>query len=356
MIEGSLRDAPLSDVFQIVVSGQKSGILTVVRNQSRARIYFDMGRLQYAHLSPGVHLGEIMVRMDLLTTQEVQEILARQQQENAGTPLGLMAIDFGLIDQDDLRQAVRAQIVEVLTEILLWRSGNFSFAERSGAASQVPTEHSLDAMMLLMEVIQKLDSWQDSTVNPNVIFEKSGDPTKFTLPKGGWEVLGYVDNKRSAASVAAEIDLPERQVYNILFELRERGLVTESLYQVDDPLVLVISPSSAMQRLMQLALRRARLRVDVTSDVQEGMRLLLEHHPQAIVVEDLGGEGWEFVKELRKLPGQGHIPVLVLGEEQDSGGLFSRFRRPKAEVLGRPFREIDFQQIVTRMVGRKSLS
>ncbi len=34
MIEGSLRNIPLADVFQIVVTSQKSGILTVAHNDS----------------------------------------------------------------------------------------------------------------------------------------------------------------------------------------------------------------------------------------------------------------------------------------------------------------------------------
>lgn len=352
MIEGSLRDAALTDVFQIIVTGQKSGILTVLRKNARARIYFEMGRLQYAHLSPGVHLGEILVRMELLTTQEVQEILLKQTIENAGTPLGLMAVEMGLLSAAELKGAVRAQTIEVITEIMMWRSGTFSFVDRSNDASQVPTEQSLDVMMLLMEVIARLDEWRNGTVEPFIVFERSGDPTKFTLPEGGWEVLGYVDGKRSASSVAAELDLAERHVYSILFELQERSLVRPAQFQIDEPLVLVISPSSAMQRIMRLALRRARLRVEVAEDGEEGMKVLLEQHPKAIIVEDGKGEGWDFVRELRRLPGQSHLPVLVVGDEPSGGGFFGRLKRPKATVLNKPFREIDFQQVITQMVGR----
>src|SRR5690606_27104036 len=100
MIEGSLRNVPLSDIFQIIATGQKSGVLTVQRGQARARIYFDQGRIGYAHVTPGVHLGEILVRMDLLTAHEVQEILRRQHTENPGTQLGLMASQMGLLREE----------------------------------------------------------------------------------------------------------------------------------------------------------------------------------------------------------------------------------------------------------------
>ncbi|HEX7021949.1 MAG TPA: DUF4388 domain-containing protein, partial [Trueperaceae bacterium] len=248
MIEGSLKDAPISDVIGIVATGQKSGILTVTRPEARARLYFERGRVQYAHITPGVHLGEIMVRMDLMTSHEVQQILLKQTQENAGTPLGMQALGMGLVDAEELRRAVETQILEVLTELVLWRSGTFSFSDRSSEASQVPTEHTVDPMKLLVEVGGRLEAWQQGQVAPAHIFEKAGDPTKLTLPQGAWEVLGYVDGKRSASSIAADLDMAEKQVYRILYELEERGVIQALPFELEEPLVLVLSGSMATAR------------------------------------------------------------------------------------------------------------
>jgi hypothetical protein len=352
VIEGSLRNVPLSDVFQIVATGQKSGILTVVRGQARARIYFDQGHIQYAHISPGVHLGEILVRMDLLTAHEVQEILRRQHVENAGTPLGLMAVEMGLIDENDLQRALERQVLEVVTELMSWSDGQFNFAERSGWASQAPTQHTVDAMTLLMTVARRLHEFESGEVKPDALLSRSGDPTKVAMPSGAWEVLGYVDGKRSARSIAAELDLTERHVFHLMHELVRLGVVEQLPYSMDDPLVLVVSPSSALQRLLRLAIQRARMRAEVAVDYEEALAELSDLHPSAIVVDDAEGAGWEFVKELRKQGGQSHLPVLVLLDEEPRGGLFGRARRPRADTLLKPFHEIDFQQLLSRMVGR----
>jgi hypothetical protein len=40
----------------------------------------------------------------------------------------------------------------------------------------------------------------------------------------------------------------------------------------------------------------------------------------------------------------------VLAEED--GGFFARLRRPKAHTLPKPFAELEFQQLVTGLVGR----
>ncbi|MGL4608813.1 MAG: DUF4388 domain-containing protein [Trueperaceae bacterium] len=352
MIEGSLRNLPLSDVFQIIATGLKSGVLTVSDVDKRARIYFEMGRIQYAHLTPGVHLGEILVRMELLTTFEVQDILRRQNEENPGTPLGLTATAMGYVTQEELRRALESQITEVLTDIMLWRRGNFHFAEKSPMASQVPTEHTFDGIHLLVEVIRRIDTWKAGQVAEDDIFERAGDPTKTHMPEGGWEVLGHVNGRRSAASIAAELDLSEKHVYYLLFELQEAGIIRPTGFTLDEPLILVVCYSSASQRLIRLSLQRASLRPKLAETFREGLAILQKEHPQAIIVDALEGEEWDFVREVRKLPGRGHLPIVVLTHDVQNPGFFDRFRRPKAHILQKPFEESEFQQLMTQLVGK----
>jgi CheY-like chemotaxis protein len=352
MIEGSLRNVPLSDVFQIIATGMKSGVLTVNDVDKRARIYFEMGRIQYAHLTPGVHLGEILVRMELLTSYEVQDILRKQVEENPGTPLGLTATDMGYVTQEELKRALESQITEVLTDIMLWRRGNFHFAEKSPMASQVPTDHTFDGMGLLMEVIRRIDEWKVGQVAPEDIFERCGDPTKITMPEGGWEVLGHINGRRSAASVSAELDLSEKHVYHLLFELQELGIIRPTGFTIDEPLILVVCYSSAFQRLIRLSLQRAGLRPRLAETFREGFAILQKEHPQAIIVDALEGEEWDFVREIRKLPGRSHLPIVVLTREVQPQGFFDRFRRPKAQILQKPFEESAFQQLIMQLVGK----
>lgn len=350
MIEGSLRNLPLPDVFQMIVASQKTGILTLESGIQRARIYFETGNIQYAHVTPGVHLGEVMVRMDFLTTKEVQGLLFHQEQENPGTPLGLLAVQRELIDREDLGRALERQVLEVIIEVIGWRDGEFNFSDRSVYASQVPTEHTFDAMKILMEVVQRLEDYREGAVDPQTVFARSGDPTKVDMPPGAWEVLSVVDGRRAARSIGAEVDMAERQVYHLLHVLAERGVISPVPFEVDEPTILVVSASSALQRLLRLALQRARLHPLVALDQAEGLRRAVDARPSAVVVDDAAGESWEFVRELRELPGMGHIPVLVILEHE--GGFLAKLRRPKAHTLRKPFGELEFQQVITGLVGR----
>lgn len=352
MVEGSLENVTLSDVFQIIVTGQKSGILTVIHQTSRARLYFDEGGLEYAHLTPGVHLGEILVRMEMLTTHEVQEILLRQAADGEPVPLGRLAVELAYLSDDELGEALERQAVEVVTEILMWQAGSFNFTERAEWSSPPTTGRAIDAMSLLMTVAQRLDEYRDGTVEPDAIFERSGDPTKVDMPQGGWEVLGYVDGKRTARSIGAELDLAERHVYHLLYTLREHGVISAVPFDLVEPMVLVISSSSVLQRLLRLALQRASLHAEVVDDAASGMTMLETARPSAVVIDDQAGEAWDFVRELRKMPAQGHLPVVVIGNEDPAQTLLGRFRRPKATFIQKPFHEIDFQQLITRLMGR----
>lgn len=348
MISGSLKSVPLGDVFQLVAMSQKSGILTVIRGAHRARVYFSHGQVAYAHMSSGAHLGEILVRLDLVTAHEVQEILMQQKRESPGTLLGRVAVERGILSEEDLARAVEAQAFEVVTELLTWNDGGFEFDAATPAASQVPLGQGLDAGLLLMRALGSIEEYKEHSVPPQAVFSRSGDPTLVQLPPGGWEVLGHVDGRRSARAIAAELDLAARQVYAILGALEQAGVVERSPYPADEPLVLVKSGSPALQRLIELALLRSGFRTVHVVDLEAVFPAIAEHHPRAMVLDDDGG-AWELLRELRKNPAQGHLPVLVLVEKEPQGTLFRPL--PKADWLRKPFHELELQQVVGRLVG-----
>jgi len=351
VIEGSLRNVPLTDVVQIVSEGQKSGVLTVARQEVRARLYVERGRVQVAHLDPGTHLGEVLVRMDLLTTFEVQEMLARQDRENAGTPLGLMAIEAGLLAPEELQAALRRQAVEALAELLGWREGTFSFAERSITSSQAPTEGSHDAMRLLMEADAMRRELDEGTADPATIYRRVGDPTDHELPPGAWELLGLVDGFRPARTIVADVDLSEGQALRLLRRLEDLQVIEGVARDGPDPAVMVVCASPALQRLIRLSLQRVGLRPELFEAPADALAALDAVRPRVLVVDDREGEGWRLLRQVRSTAGLGHLPAVVLTDDVH-GGLLSRWRRPKAEVLSRPFAELELQESVARLAGR----
>jgi Domain of unknown function (DUF4388) len=161
MIQGRLREVPLQDIFHLIASGQKSGVLSVTLDEREARSHFEMGRVLYARVEDGASLGEYLVRLELMAPEEVQALIQRQVRENPHTPLGMMAVRSGIIDENELRNGLEAQVLDAMIEMLVWSDNpraRFNFKERGADSSQVPTPHTMDAQGLLMESTRRLAS------------------------------------------------------------------------------------------------------------------------------------------------------------------------------------------------------
>ena len=360
MLEGDLKNLPFNDLLQVLASGQKTGVLTVTKKGAQARLYLRRGRLEQAQVRPGAHLGELLVKMDLLTTFEVQTLLAQQEHTDPGVGLGLLAVAAECLNVDGLKRALKAQILEVLTDLAGWRSGRFSFGEYPLGAAQPPSDYSFDTGFLLMEAVGRVDAWQQG-VSPERVLERVGDPTQASLPHSSWELLGHVDGRRSARTVAAEVDLPSAEVYHLLHRLETEGVVAPARYPGEASNALVLSANEALQRLIALSLQRANFTVFKADTTAAGLELVQQRRPHVIVVDD-EGEGWAFVRALRGLTGRSHLPVVLLSNPGHGGapnpgaprtGLFGRFKRPHAHTLQKPFHELELQQLVIRVVGRQ---
>src|SRR5699024_5549359 len=136
---------------------------------------------------------------------------------------------------------------------------------------------------------------------------------------GAWEILGLVDGRRSARSVAGETDLRGRQVFHLLEGLRSAGVIEALPCPADEPLVLAVASSEELRRLLRLTLPRAGMSGATISAYEETLTAIEEHHPKALVRDDDDGEAWEVVRELRRNSAHGHLPTLLLVAKQPRG-------------------------------------
>lgn len=339
MLSGRLTNVPLGEVFQVLATGHKVGTLEVRREGQLAVLALDRGRIRYANLRPGVQLGEVMIRMELLSSDEVQAILASQTHEHAGAPLGFAALRMGLLDEDDLRRAVRRQVEEVIAELLRWRDGEFAFSEAEVDRTYVPDGQSVDAMAVLMEAVAQLEDDDAEPVPFGAVFERQGDPTAVTLPPGAWELLAQVDGRRSARSIAAEVDLPQRRTLRVLRRLEALGVVRRVALIDPEPTVLVVVASEAQERLLALLVERSGGVAVCAATLDEALEAARRVRPRAVVVDDEAGEGAQQVAALRAEPGLAHLPIALLGAAP--GPALRWWRRPRADRLERPFVEAE---------------
>lgn len=334
MIRVSYSELDLGDLLRTLEAGCKSAILSVTCKELLGRIHLREGKLAYVHTSPGPHLGEYLVRFEYLTLEQVQDLVAMQSRENPGTPLGYLALQKQYITEDELQDVLHSQILEALATLLKQSEGEIVAEPLPVDASQVVLPGVAETSTMLIEALRRIDEWTRGNVSPEAVLQLVGDPTRHALSADAWSVLERVDGLKRARSIALECDLPEDQVYHLLFELISRGLLTESEIRPHDPLILVLAESMLVRRLLLISLERARYRVLLPHDIDSTKRMLSHHRPQGVVLEvdDLS----PIAKQLRSTPEGRYIPIWGISE-QPLNGFFVRGLR--VGHIPKPFTE-----------------
>lgn len=337
MIRARIGEIELGDLLRALETARKSAVVTVETPSLYGRIHLMEGRLVYARTEPGPHLGEYLVRLLYLTLEDTQRLVLEQERENPGTPLGQLALRAGLVSEEDLTDALQVQVMEALATLMNQKEGTFlAEATPTGEASQIALPQTLETSAMLFEAARRLDEWQRGRVEPEAVLRVANDPTRHPLSPEAWSVLELVNGIKRAKSIALESDLPEEQVYHLLFELKSRGLVEETPIRPSDPLILVLAESSLIRRLLLVTLERSRYRVLMPHDLESAKRMMAKHKPQGIVLQ--GQDLMDRVRQIRGHP-DGRFPPLWVVSEDPPRGLWVRSAR--LGHIPKPFSEED---------------
>lgn len=237
-IEGPLRELGIHDVFQLLDLARKTGVLTVTSElrQNSGTVYFDSGAVVAATIQSNPHpLGAVLVRMgkvsesDLARARDMQDAGDRRR-------LGEVLVAIGAIPGRELERLVRAQVEEVVFELMGWAEGHFSFAE--APLDEVPAQATvrIATEALLMEAARRIDEW--SRIENRVphlgvvarLVPADAGAGPMDLRPAEWAVLAAVDGERDVRSLARALDRSEFEVARTLFGLAAAGVIA-----IEDP-------------------------------------------------------------------------------------------------------------------------
>jgi tetratricopeptide (TPR) repeat protein len=157
-IKGSLKEASLADVCQLLALGQKTGGLSVTDRSRFGQIYFDRGRITYAHVvNRRDRIGDLMVRDGVLTADQLARVLERQTRE-PDRRIGELLVEEGALSRDVLARYVRIQIEEAVYHLFTWSRGSFFF-EPDEQPQATDILASINPENLLLEAARRIDEW-----------------------------------------------------------------------------------------------------------------------------------------------------------------------------------------------------
>jgi len=157
-IKGSLREASLPDVLQLLSMGKKTGCLSVADRNNFGYIFFDQGQITYASIvNRRDRLGDILVKNGLVSQEKLQAALDRQPHER-DKRLGELLVDMGALSRPDLERYMRVQIEEAVYYLFTWSQGTFSFESDVKPETQ-DFLVKISPESLLLEGARRVDEW-----------------------------------------------------------------------------------------------------------------------------------------------------------------------------------------------------
>ena len=229
-IKGTLKEASLPDVLQLLAMGKKSGCLSVTHRQSFGYIYFDKGRICYASIvNRRDRLGDILSKNGLITQSQLDEAVAAQNLQR-DRRLGEILVDKQFIAREELHRYIKLQIEEAVYYLFTWNQGSFNF-EADVAPDAGDFVVSINPESLLLEGARRVDEWsliEKKIPTFDLVFEvdraRLGESGVALTPEQE-TLVPLINGRRDVTGLVDESGLGEFEVGKALYGLATAGFI-----------------------------------------------------------------------------------------------------------------------------------
>jgi tetratricopeptide (TPR) repeat protein len=227
-IKGSLKEASLPDVLQLLAMGKKTGCLAVTHRNNFGYIYFDKGRICYASIvNRRDRIGDILVKAGSITQVQLDTAIASQAAQR-DKRLGELLVAQGAITRDELHDQIRLQIEEAVYFLFTWMLGTFNF-EADVAPEEQDFLVSINPESLLLEGARRLDEWsliEKKIPSFDLVFDidrKKLAESEAEMTREQELVISLLDGRRDVAAVIDDSGLGEFDVGKSIYGLLSAG-------------------------------------------------------------------------------------------------------------------------------------
>ncbi len=229
-IRGSLKEASLPDVLQLLALGYKTGCLSLSDRANLGSIYFDKGQISYASIvNRPDRLGDILVKNGRITQAQLAATIERQAGER-DKRLGQLLVEQGAISRENLEHYMHVQIEEAVLHLFTWSRGNFSFESDVYPEAQ-DFLVSINPESLLLEGARRIDEWtliEKKIPSMEIIFAVDRERLEalaVTLTAEQERLLPLIDGECDVNALVESSGLAEFDVGKALYGLVTAGFL-----------------------------------------------------------------------------------------------------------------------------------
>ena len=227
-IKGSLKEASLPDVLQLLSMGKKTGCLAVTHRNNFGYVYFDKGRICFASIvNRRDRIGDLLVKAGAITKAQLDAAIAAQS-AHTDKRIGELLIAQGAISREQLHERIRTQIEEAVYYLFTWTAGTFNF-EGDVKPEEQDFVVSINPESLLLEGARRVDEWsliEKKIPSFDLVFDfdrKKAQASDVELTREQEIVAELLDGRRDVAMVIDDSGLGEFDVGKSIFGLITAG-------------------------------------------------------------------------------------------------------------------------------------
>lgn len=232
-LKGNLKDVGLNQLLNLIYLARKTGSLTVqnATGAGSAHLFFREGKLIQASTDGQVtRLTDIMVKVGKLTPDQARAIRSRSQVDT-DKELGLLMIQNGILNQNDIVQGVKNYLIESVYQLFTWRGGAFRFDPNVlPPEERITVAVSLDH--LIIEGSRRVQEWEhlrdelpDLDVPLRFVERPETNLRNINLSVDQWKVISFINAKNTIRQISQFLKIDEFQIRRIVFGLESAGLV-----------------------------------------------------------------------------------------------------------------------------------
>ena len=230
LLSGSLREFGLVEVLQMMEMGGMTGALRLKHVTGRLGIiYFNEGKLaNCSELDAGaLTLGDVLQQLGMAHWQHIEQAFSQQMQAAFGKRIGERLVEMRVINERQLKEALRFKALWTARELALWQEGSYEFITSPSGQTILPfgeTSLELEVMRVTMEMVRYCDEWEQLRPylpqSVRTILQLSPTiPYPMNFDTRTYELLGNVNIHRRVRRIASAMMRPELDVARELAQL-----------------------------------------------------------------------------------------------------------------------------------------
>jgi hypothetical protein len=219
----------LAELLSVLAARRHSGRLTIISEGEEAQIFLDEGKVILVSSSNhALRLGRILLRLGILTSDQLDVALRAQDIQRGHRPLGQILLDARAVLETDLVRAAEEQCIEALTRVMVSKEGSFMF-HRDAKPRAKQGLVALNTDRIVLEASRRADEMvtlRSLLPSPNAHLMRAPNQSFDRLSSHDRQVIEALQPRGGTlGALAQRISMEEVSLWRTVISLRERGLI-----------------------------------------------------------------------------------------------------------------------------------